>query len=61
MNDLEITKFGTIHKDVSDDKIVLSDFELNGDYEGDMFIAVIDAVMAEFKLARAKRVKEIKE
>ena len=59
MSDLKITKFGTIHKDVSDDSIVLSDFELEGEWQGDDFLAIIDAVIAEFKLARAERVKEI--
>ena len=59
MSDLKITKFGIIHKDVSGDRILLSDFELSGDYEGDTYIAIIDAIMSEFELSRAERVKEI--
>jgi len=56
---LKITKFGFIHKDEKKDTITISDFELEGDYEGDTRIAVIDALIEEFKVARIERIKEI--
>ena len=59
MSNLKITKFGTIHKDVSNGNIVLSDFELEGHTKGDTYLLVIDAVIEEFKLMREGRFKEI--
>jgi len=58
---LKITKFGFIHKNEKKDTINFSDFELEGDYKGDTLIAVIDALIEEFKVARMERVKEIEE
>ena len=59
MSKLKITKFGTIHKDVPNDTFVLSDFELEGDYEGSTLCAVLDAVIEEFKQARGDMLKEL--
>ena len=55
---LKITKFGFIHKDEAG-TIVLSDFELEGDVTGGTHLAVIDAIIEEFKLARKEHLEEM--
>ena len=55
---LKITKFGFIHKDKDTGNIVLSDFELEGDINGSTHLAVIDALIEEFKLARKEHLEE---
>jgi len=58
MSGLKITKFGFIHKDKKKDAIIFSDFELEGDYKGGVQLAIIDAVIEEFKQAREEIIKE---
>lgn len=59
MSDLKITKFGTIRKDEEKNVFIISDFELEGDYENGLLCAVLDAVIEEFKQARGDMIKEL--
>ena len=54
---LKITKFGFIHESEGG-AIVLSDFELEGDSSGDVYVNTVDAIIAYLERVKLKHIKE---
>lgn len=59
MSKLKITKFGFIHKN-DDGVIVLSGFSTEGDCNGDVYNAILGAVIADLERIKQEWLDEVK-